>query len=72
MATARACCPQRPSPKVQPNNPLYGVTLEVFFRVLVAHYCWDDLGERPCQPCRSGPTASGTSTNIHRISRMML
>jgi uncharacterized protein (DUF2132 family) len=35
--------PQQP---VQPRNPLHGVTLEAILTALVAHYGWDDLGQR--------------------------
>jgi uncharacterized protein (DUF2132 family) len=34
---------QQPS---QPRNPLHGVTLEAILTALVAHYGWDDLGQR--------------------------
>jgi uncharacterized protein (DUF2132 family) len=30
----------------QPNNPLHGKTLEAIITELVAHYGWDELGQR--------------------------
>ena len=30
----------------QPNNPLHGKTLETILTELVAHYGWDELGQR--------------------------
>lgn len=30
----------------QKNNPLHGLTLETIVTRLVAHYGWDELGER--------------------------
>ena len=30
----------------QPNNPLHGITLEKILTELVAHYGWDELGDR--------------------------
>lgn len=30
----------------QPKNPLHGITLEAILSALVAHYGWDDLGQR--------------------------
>ena len=30
----------------QPNNPLHGKTLEMILNHLVAHYGWDELGDR--------------------------
>ncbi len=30
--------------KLQPNNPLHGVTLEQIVNSLVEHYGWDQLG----------------------------
>lgn len=30
----------------QPNNPLHGKTLEAILTELVAHYGWDELGQR--------------------------
>ena len=37
--------PTAPAPK-QARNPLHGVTLEAMVTELVAHFGWDDLGER--------------------------
>lgn len=30
----------------QPNNPLHGLTLETILTRLVAHYGWEQLGDR--------------------------
>jgi uncharacterized protein (DUF2132 family) len=38
--------PQAEQPKLQPRNPLHGVTLEAILTALVAQYGWDDLGQR--------------------------
>jgi len=35
-----------PTPRPQPNNPLHGVTLEQIVNELVAHFGWQELGER--------------------------
>lgn len=35
---------EKPIP--QKNNPLHGVTLETILERLVAHYGWEELGER--------------------------
>lgn len=36
----------KPAPAQQARNPLHGVTLEAMVAALVAHYGWDDLGQR--------------------------
>ncbi|MDO8769129.1 MAG: VF530 family protein [Burkholderiaceae bacterium] len=36
----------KPVPAPQARNPLHGVTLEAILTALVAHYGWDDLGQR--------------------------
>ena len=36
----------KPAPTPQTRNPLHGVTLEAMVTALVAHYGWDDLGQR--------------------------
>ena len=33
-------------PEKQKNNPLHGVTLETILERLVAHYGWEELGNR--------------------------
>ncbi len=42
--------PAKPAPAQQApqqhKNPLHGVTLEAILIALVAHYGWDDLGQR--------------------------
>lgn len=38
--------PAKPAPAQQARNPLHGVTLEAILTALVAHYGWDDLGQR--------------------------
>ncbi len=38
--------PVKPAPAQQARNPLHGVTLEAMVTALVAHYGWDDLGQR--------------------------
>ena len=38
--------PAKPAPVQQTRNPLHGVTLESMVTALVAHYGWDDLGQR--------------------------
>ena len=35
----------------QPNNPLYGITLEMILTVLVEKYGWDELGDRITIKC---------------------
>jgi len=35
----------------QPNNPLYGITLEMILTVLVEKYGWDELGRRITIKC---------------------
>lgn len=30
----------------QPDNPMHGITLEAMLNELVAHYGWEDLGQR--------------------------
>ena len=35
----------------QPNNPLHGITLETMLVELVAHFGWEDLGERIAIHC---------------------
>jgi uncharacterized protein (DUF2132 family) len=37
---------QSHTPRVQPRNPLHGLTLEQIVTALVEHYGWEDLGER--------------------------
>lgn len=32
--------------KLQPNNPLHGITLEKLLNELVTHYGWHDLGRQ--------------------------
>lgn len=34
------------TPKVQPNNPLHGITLKEIVITLVDHYGWDGLATR--------------------------
>lgn len=36
--------PSPPVAKVQPKNPLHGLTLEAILTQLVAHYGWEQLG----------------------------
>ena len=38
--------PSKPATVQQARNPLHGVTLEAMVTALVAHYGWDDLGQR--------------------------
>ena len=35
-----------PPPSTQARNPLHGLTLEAIVTALVAHYGWDELGQR--------------------------
>jgi uncharacterized protein (DUF2132 family) len=35
-----------PPPRLQPNNPLHGITLEAILTALVAHYGWEELAAR--------------------------
>lgn len=35
----------------QANNPLHGITLETMLTHLVAHYGWEELGERIAINC---------------------
>jgi uncharacterized protein (DUF2132 family) len=30
--------------RIQPKNPLHGITLEKMLKVLIAHYGWEEMG----------------------------
>ncbi len=45
-ASAHTSTPGKPAPAQQARNPLHGVKLEAMVTALVAHYGWDDLGQR--------------------------
>ena len=42
---------QSHTPRVQPRNPLHGLTLEQIVTALVEHYGWEGLGERVAVRC---------------------
>ena len=42
---------QSHTPRVQPRNPLHGLTLEQIVTTLVEHYGWEGLGERVAVRC---------------------
>jgi uncharacterized protein (DUF2132 family) len=54
-----------PSPK-QKNNPLHGVTLEMVLERLVAHYGWEELGERIDIRCFTHDPSMKSSLNFLR------
>lgn len=54
-------------PGQQPNNPLHGITLAQILDELVAHYGWDELGERiPINCFRSNPSVKSSLTFLRR------
>lgn len=45
----------------QPHNPLHGVTLENLLHALVAHFGWQELGQRiPLRCFQSEPSVSSS------------
>lgn len=51
----------------QPNNPLHGKTLETILNELVAHYGWDELGDRiPINCFRSNPSIKSSLTFLRK------
>mgnify|MGYP002781776904 FL=1 len=51
----------------QPNNPLHGKTLEAILTELVAHYGWDELGERIRINCfRADPSIKSSLTFLRK------
>jgi uncharacterized protein (DUF2132 family) len=45
----------------QPKNPLHGLTLEAILTELVAHFGWEDLGQRIRIRCfQSDPSVSSS------------
>lgn len=51
----------------QPKNPLHGLTLEEIVNRLVAHYGWQELGERvPINCFRSDPSVSSSLKFLRR------
>lgn len=54
-------------PDQQPNNPLHGITLAQIIEQLVAHYGWDELGERiPINCFRSNPSLKSSLTFLRK------
>ncbi|HCL86864.1 MAG TPA: hypothetical protein DIC45_10295 [Comamonadaceae bacterium] len=50
-----------PAPPAQPRNPLHGLTLEAIVTALVAHYGWQELGQRiPLRCFTSEPSVSSS------------
>ncbi|WP_313311428.1 VF530 family protein [Pulveribacter sp.] len=50
-----------PAPPAQPRNPLHGLTLEAIITALVAHYGWQELGQRiPLRCFTSEPSVSSS------------
>ncbi len=52
--------------RVQPNNPLHGVTLEVMLRYLLANLGWAGLAERIPARCFSEQPSMGSSLKFLR------
>jgi uncharacterized protein (DUF2132 family) len=45
----------------QPHNPLHGITLETLLHALVAHFGWQELGQRiPLRCFQSEPSVSSS------------
>ena len=54
--------PNKPeTPPAQARNPLHGLTLEAIVTALVAHYGWENLGERiPVRCFTSDPSIASS------------
>lgn len=53
-------------PPSQPRNPLHGKTLEAIVTELVAHFGWEDLGERIPVRCFTQDPSVGSSLKFLR------
>lgn len=53
--------PTPPAAPAQPRNPLHGLTLEAIVTALVAHFGWEELGQRiPLRCFTSEPSVSSS------------
>ena len=50
----------------QPRNPLHGITLEAMLTEMVAHFGWEDLGQRIPIRCFSSDPSIGSSLKFLR------
>ena len=51
----------------QPNNPLHGITLEMIVSELVAHFGWQELGQRiPIRCFTHDPSVSSSLKFLRR------
>jgi uncharacterized protein (DUF2132 family) len=51
----------------QPNNPLHGITLENILKHLVAHYGWEELGDRIAINCfMNNPSIKSSLTFLRK------
>ena len=55
-----------PAPARQARNPLHGLTLETIVTALVAHYGWQELGDRIPLRCFTFEPSIGTSLKLLR------
>ena len=53
-------------PPPQARNPLHGVTLEMIVTELVAHFGWEDLGQRIQIRCFTSDPSLGSSLKFLR------
>ncbi|WP_266366883.1 VF530 family protein [Tellurirhabdus rosea] len=54
-------------PESQPNNPLHGITLETILCELVAHYGWENLGDRiPIRCFQFDPSIKSSLTFLRK------
>jgi uncharacterized protein (DUF2132 family) len=53
-------------PNYQPRNPLHGITLETILKELVAHYGWEELGERIAIRCFTHDASISSSLKFLR------
>ena len=58
--------PDTTPPASQPRNPLHGKTLEAIVTELVAHFGWEDLGERIPVRCFTHDPSVGSSLKFLR------
>jgi uncharacterized protein (DUF2132 family) len=56
----------KPSPPIQTNNPLHGITLEAMLLALVARYGWEGLAERVPIRCFSNDPSIKSSLKFLR------
>jgi len=53
--------------KIQPNNPLHGLTLEMILNRLVARYGWEELGKQIDIRCfNHGPSLASSLKFLRR------